>query len=623
MNANSYTENEKLAAALRRLEARDPNDPEKHRVYKHRQLKEMILGTTVIPKGKSTDAVVRNTKLLIGDYLKETYGFVFHFPWTSYTDESRYALITHVQLKFRKEYPTWTNEQAKVRRLLMTMAQDRKKAYITKLERAQLYSWKMRLHLRSKKNTISIISGGKLKQGQRMDWFVDEEEELQQRLLKESKEEEDPEPGEATNDNEEDDEAASDGLEDDLMEEDDEEGEKIDETEELDRMEGVTLSGGDAIWDTELDNISNDETSKGQAHGTNNPLETLLSRRRKAKATTKTGKDTVLHVVEKAHRKASKGAGKSKQPKPKVTDVSSSEATPVPAKQANGSEKKKKKKTVGVQGSERNETTSPKKKSSVVPRSTKDGAKSKARQTATSTALEEQNSKTLMFVPVEHRRPVSTKNGAANRAPQTNTKTVSVSPLSTGNNDKGQEALPGNPSVAKLSYQERKRLGMLVPLRRISGILAESDRTGKPIQTTNEEQIGSSSVIYLDTSARRGNHVLDTMSTTGVSLVPPVVPKRRTSPNLPGAGAKRPRTDKSSQINNEPHISSSPKLPPSTTRQRKFTEAGKAAARQARAETRRKDEAAARKAASRKLNEEAEKIANAHGGRLAKASKKK
>ncbi|RPA80105.1 hypothetical protein BJ508DRAFT_327598 [Ascobolus immersus RN42] len=167
-----------LIAAVRELNARASKDAK--RKYIHRQLRPVLLGDLPIPEGTSTDAVVRDTKALIGDFFAKEYGFYFHYFWTAYTDIAQGNLILLLQAKFVPTCPHWAKNGKTVLKLLRTMAEDRRKCFKTMVMRRGLWNVVVEDLMKASKSTITIFKND-VKEGERLEFFIHQTEQVLQR----------------------------------------------------------------------------------------------------------------------------------------------------------------------------------------------------------------------------------------------------------------------------------------------------------------------------------------------------------------------------------------------------------------------------------------------------------
>lgn len=108
----------------RKLPYGDKDTDPKKRPYKKRNLGKHL---------DMNDEALRTAKKKIGDRLRQNYGFKFRFSFTKYTIESQKTLINIVLEEFKEEH--WNFDQA--RRLILSMCEDRRKAYKLKRQRKQ------------------------------------------------------------------------------------------------------------------------------------------------------------------------------------------------------------------------------------------------------------------------------------------------------------------------------------------------------------------------------------------------------------------------------------------------------------------------------------------------------
>ncbi|RPA70692.1 hypothetical protein BJ508DRAFT_336907 [Ascobolus immersus RN42] len=149
--------------ALDRLETRQKGDEKQE--YRNRDLAAYL--------GLTKPNAIRDLKAQLGDYLEETHHFWFHYSWTKYTGTSRKGLTFTAQRYLISKGHAWARDGQKVRRVLSTMAEDRRRMYIA--EKKKIYgglpTW-LEAKLTKPKGKVSCLHDVPLEEGECYDWYA-------------------------------------------------------------------------------------------------------------------------------------------------------------------------------------------------------------------------------------------------------------------------------------------------------------------------------------------------------------------------------------------------------------------------------------------------------------------
>lgn len=123
---------------------------------------------------KEDSMSIRDLKGEIGSLLDKRFRFRFHYAWGKYTPASRDSLIYTIQQRYiKKPQHKWAKDYFKVRKLLSTMATDRRRGYRERKRLEGSWDRKMKQHCACGPNSISIFRnvGRPLKDGERYDFY--------------------------------------------------------------------------------------------------------------------------------------------------------------------------------------------------------------------------------------------------------------------------------------------------------------------------------------------------------------------------------------------------------------------------------------------------------------------